>query len=968
MTADLQQALLGVGTGVVYALVAIGLQVTYRGSGSLNFAHGGLAMLGAFVHLDLTEKYDWPFVPSALVAISFTTLVNAGFSYVVMRRLREASPLARTIATLGFLLVLLGTAAARWGGQDFAAIEGILPDRFIRWGEYGIGEDRLWMLGIATVLCVVLWAVFRFTRFGLATVAAAENERAAATLGWSGDKLAAVSWGLGGALAGLAGILVVPLTGLQATNTTLLVIPALAVCIVGGFGSFGTALLVGVLLGSSSAAIQLHVSPGVARSFPFLLIVITLLVRGKSIPLRGFIFDRPPELGSGRIRFRYAVPALAVLLAIMVFVADASWRDAFSVSFGVAMLLLSIVVLTGYTGQLSLAQYSIGGLGALVCAQLVVKWDWPFLAAVPAAVVCSIPIGLLFAIPALRTRGVNLAVVTLGMAVATYDVVFTDGELTGGFSGLLVGPQELFGISIDPIAEPLNYSIFGLVMLLLCIAVVGNLRRSAIGRQLIAVRTNERAAAALGISVVGAKLYAFGLSAAIAAAGGIVLAFRNTAITFDGYDAFRSIQLVAYAVIGGVGFVLGPLLGLGFFPGTIGTSISNWLSEHSYIPLAIVAVASVLSVIRAIRSNMTGSGPRRFRPVVTTLILQICVVLFVRWVFQDHEERLALAGGIVLLAVLLKDPDGIAVGNVHAFHRLGARIQQRWRSDSGVVSTVMPTEDHGLAPVIGMRLDVRGLTVRFGGVTAVNDVDFTVEPGQVVGLIGPNGAGKTTVIDAITGFVTTSTGRIELDGRSLENASAAKRARLGLSRSFQSLELFEDLTVGENLLAAGERVTALGHITGLLRPDANVIPVSAEAAVRHFRLGESLDSRVDELSYGDRRLTAIARAVAAAPGVLLLDEPAAGLGDVASLELGLLVKQLAHEAGMAVLVVEHDMGFVMSACDRIVVLEFGVKIAEGTPHEVQNNPAVIAAYLGASAPRVETPETIPSAESVPSPV
>jgi sulfate-transporting ATPase len=237
------------------------------------------------------------------------------------------------------------------------------------------------------------------------------------------------------------------------------------------------------------------------------------------------------------------------------------------------------------------------------------------------------------------------------------------------------------------------------------------------------------------------------------------------------------------------------------------------------------------------------------------------------------------------------------------------------------------------------------LTVRYGVVTAVKNVSYRLEPGTVTGLIGPNGAGKTSLIDAISGFARAE-GHVLLDDLDLSKAPAMKRARSGVARSFQSLELFEDSTVFENLSVAADPQDLRSYVLDLVWPINPPLPPEVVRAVMEFQLDQDLHRDVRDLSYGKRRLLAIARAVAMHPSVLLLDEPAAGLSSTESTELARVVRRLAEDWGMAVLVVEHDMNFVMGVCDQVMVLDFGNLIASGSPEQIRSDPAVIAAYLG----------------------
>jgi branched-chain amino acid transport system ATP-binding protein len=254
------------------------------------------------------------------------------------------------------------------------------------------------------------------------------------------------------------------------------------------------------------------------------------------------------------------------------------------------------------------------------------------------------------------------------------------------------------------------------------------------------------------------------------------------------------------------------------------------------------------------------------------------------------------------------------------------------------------TDPH-LAPTL---LEVDGVSVRYGGVAALDDVSFTVEEGEVVGLIGPNGAGKTSCIDALTGFQPLHGGHVRFSGRSLDGVAAHQRARLGFVRTFQSLDLFDDLTVHENLLVAASTPDWWSTVTDAFWPK-RARRTALEEVVEVVGLGALTGRRPAELSNGDRHRVALGRALVARPRLLLLDEPAAGLDTSESTALGELLRSLPGR-GTSVLLVDHDMGLVMAACDRIHVLDFGRIIASGTPAEVRFDPTVIGAYLGTADP------------------
>jgi len=903
-----QFALIGLGTGAIYALAAQGLVLIYRGSGILNFASGAMGMMGAELFYQLKDQDGVDYKLALVVGLGVPALIGLAMELGVMRWLRDATGLAKLIATLGLFTGLIGLGLELFGAEFRVAVS-LLPTETVHpIGDTAIGVDRFWLLGIAAALTLVLTLIYRYTKFGLATSAVAENQRATAALGRSPEVIAAVNWFVGGLLAGLAAILLAPIAGgpgLLVFDLSLLVIPALAAALVGGFTSFVWtfvgALFIGVLeselsyLASQDDLPEVFRTPGIARAVPFLVIIAVLVVRGRALPVRGEESAKPPELGAGRVSIVPMLLSIAGVLVLVWTVLNDSWINALMVSAITALVCLSLVVLTGYAGQLSLAQFTLAGVAAWMGARLADTQGIPFELALIVGMLGVIPIGLIVALPALRTRGVNLAVATLGMALALEFLILRNGKLTlnDDIAPTEVEPPTLFGLEIDRIRYPERYATLIVVVLVIAMLLVANLRRGRAGRRMIAVRTNERAAASLGISVFGAKLFAFAIAAAIAGIGGVLLAFRTETVLFDqAYGVDDSINAVVYAVVGGIGFVIGPIFG-------------------SFLALG-------------------GIGGKVFQ-------------LFGDWIGVDLENIFQAIGGFLLITILLQDPNGLASQNIRNMRTLSRKLRLGRRRQPKPPQPLPQVERERVAP---RALTVRELTVSFGGVQALSDASLEVRPGEVVGLIGPNGAGKTTLIDAVTGFVKPRSGQVQLDDTDLGPLNARRRARLGIARSFQSLELFEDMTVRDNLRTASDRRDALAYLTDLVKPGDPPLSASAVAAVREFGLEPDLDRRPSELPHGRRRLVGIARAVATAPSILLLDEPAAGLDDDETAELGRLIRRLADDWGLGILLVEHDVGLVLSTCDRVVALDFGRTIAVGTPEEIRHHPAVIEAYLG----------------------
>ncbi|WP_052710756.1 branched-chain amino acid ABC transporter permease/ATP-binding protein [Pseudofrankia sp. DC12] len=881
----LRFALLGLASGAVFALVAQALVLTYRASGILNLAQGAFTMVGAYSYYQLA---DWgaPLAAAVVGAVLLSGLLGIGVFTAVIRPLRRSSGLTRVVATLGVLMVLQSVVILCYG-IDVRPAPSWLPTRTIEIVKgTPVGLDRYAIVLIGCAATAGLWAVYRHTRFGRVTSAVAENPQAAASLGHSPGRVAALNWGLGSALAGIAGTMIGPIIYLEPTQLVLLVLPALAAAMIGGFASFPLAFAAALGIGVAQGWLQRYVdNPGWSTAVPFLAVIGWLVLRGRGLPLRSHLLDRLPAAGSGRLRPGALAVLLGGLCVLVLFGLSAQWSAAFSSTVLTAVVCLSVVVVTGFAGQLSLAQYVLAGVGALVAAKL--SATVPFALAVPLAVLATAAIGAVIGLPSLRTRGVTLAVVTLGLADVLYQLVLDNNDVNGGTAGLPVAAPTLFGWNIDPLAHPERYALVALGALVVVAVAVSNLRRGAVGRRLLAVRSNERAAAALGIGVYGAKLYAFTVAAAIAALGGVLLAYQQFVVLTPQFAVFTSLVVVGVTVAGGVGMIGGALVGSLLMPGGVTSQLLHGV--------------------------------------------------------PDINVYLPLAGGLFLLAGLRMAPDGLVELN----RRTLARLRRR-AGAAGVPAAAEPAERRDRAQrrrFEGRALRIDGLCVGFGGVHALTDVSLRVGPGQVHGLIGPNGAGKTTLIDAVTGFVSPSAGSVWLGDTAVDGWSARRRARGGLVRSFQSLELFSDLTVRENLAVSCDDGRRLRYLTDLVYPGRVRLSADALDAVEQCGLAADLGLAPEALPFGRRRLVAIARAIAAGPSVLLLDEPAAGLDTNEAAELGRLIRSVA-DRGVAVLLVEHRVDLIASCCDVVTVLRSGQVLSTGEPGDVLTRPEVLDAYLG----------------------
>lgn len=551
-----------------------------------------------------------------------------------------------------------------------------------------------------------------------------------------------------------------------------------------------------------------------------------------------------------------------------------------------ALVAMGLVLLTGVGGLTSFGQAAFCGFGAYTTAVLSTAYGVSPWLTLPLALIVSGLAAVILGLITVRLSGHYLPLGTLAWSLGLY-YLFGKLEFIGRNDGISAIPPLEIGSwrMLDP--GSIYYVIW--IAVILSAVLTTNLLDSRTGRGIRALRRGHIAAEAFGVNTARAKLLVFIYAAVLAGLSGWLYAHFLRAVTPTPFGVHASIEYLFIAVVGGAGYIWG---------GVLGAVIVIVLKEilQSYLPL----------------------------------------------IFGGQGQLELIVFGLVLVALVHLAPGGVWpwLAGLLPFKRRPPRIDSSLQL-AGRAATELP-------PVL---LQLESARKQFGGVVAVNDVSFSVNPKEIVALIGPNGAGKSTTFNLITRVLDSSAGRITVCGTDVAGTTPQQIARLGVARTFQHVKLIPDMTVLENVALGAHLRGRSGTFASMLRLDrADEAKLLAEAARQIERVGlkDQIDQLAGSLSLGQQRIVEIARALCVDPVLLLLDEPAAGLRHMEKQQLAALLRQL-RDGGMSILLVEHDMGFVMDLADRIVVLDFGTKIAEGTPDAIKTNPDVIRAYLGAAA-------------------
>ena len=565
---------------------------------------------------------------------------------------------------------------------------------------------------------------------------------------------------------------------------------------------------------------------------------------------------------------------------------------------GIAVILaLGLNLLMGYAGQVSLANAAFFGIGAYAVAILGNRFGVPFWLALPAVGVLTAGVGFVVGLPALRVSSHYLALATLAF-VWTVQVVLIDWvSVTGGSPGLNTSRS---GLGLAALQNDRSYYFLVLMVTIVMVVLALHLIDSKIGRAFMAIRDNENAAEIMGVNLAKYKTMAFAVNAFYCAiAGGLQAGLVRFLDPYE-FGLWPSIWHLLYIVVGGLGSVLGSVIG----------------------PLVLVALPEMLRA------------------------------------FAEYRE---LIFAFVLLLTLIFMPQGIAGALEDAWFRMRRRRAPVPAGLAAVaaiapglanVNVTMPFQTRHAAVARGEPvLEVENLSLSFGGLKALQGVALSLNGGEIRALIGPNGAGKTTLLNSLSRVYTPDAGSMRFRGQPLLELKSHDLVRLGIVRTFQNIRLFAKMTVLQNVTVGMHAHLKQGLVGAALRlpgamTEARAARQKALSLLAYVGLEAMSDMKASSLAFGQQRRLELARALAADPILLLLDEPASGLSKHEIAALLAILRTVRDQLGVSILLIEHNMNFVMGIADRISVLDHGVMIAEGTPQQIQNDARVIEAYLG----------------------
>ncbi len=887
----------GIAFGSIYGLAATGLVLTYKTSGIFNFGHGALATTAAYVFYWMHYDHGWDWKISMFVSVLVVgPLMGLGMERIA-RVLSHQRTAWKVVGTVGLILLVQGLGSIKYG-TDIRPAPQYLPkgdptDAF-RFGGVNVRYSQVIVTVIGIVTVALLYSLFRFTRLGVAMRAVVDDPDLVDLQGISPTKVRRISWIIGSTLAALSGVLILPFLGLASITLTFLVVQTFGAAAIGIFASIPLTFAGGLIVGIGESLLTKYeidypTTVGLSKGLPFIILIIVMLAtpRHKLAPPSS-AEARPALEWRGPTSMRIGVGVIVFgLLALLPLWETSKLNPYWINALAMVLIMLSLGLLVRTAGIVSLCTAAFAAIGAVSFSQLHVGAGLPWIAAVLIAGLIAVPVGALVAIPSIRLSGLFLALATLGLGLLIERVFYRRSYM---FTVLAEGrkmPRPGWADS--------NRAYYWLMLgfVLVAVLVIAAINRGRLGRILAGMGDSPRAVSTLGLSTNVTRVIVFCIGAYIAAIAGALQGGITSVASAESafYSSFNSIVLVAI-------LALAPFRvpWYAIFAGV--TQVIPGYIEGKNTPHVLTVIFGFFAIVVALEGGPRGMPPK----------LQ-----------HFFESKFGKAGS-----------------KAHDLDAVTSDTDLR-RPAPAVVGT-------GIAGLV-----VDDLTVRFGGLVAVGNLSMQAPMGRITGLIGPNGAGKTTSFNSCSGLNKPTTGSVSLHGHDISNQSPAARARHGLGRSFQIMELCESLTVADNVALGRESSQAGAKILSQIAAPPHEIRMRDAAtreALELCGIAHLSGEQAGALSTGQRRLVELARCLAGPFDVLLLDEPSSGLDADETQRFGEVLRNVVAERGCGILLVEHDMALVMDVCEYIYVLDFGRLIFEGTHDEVATSSIVQAAYLG----------------------
>lgn len=899
---------IGLTTGSVYGLAALGLVLTYQTTGIFNFAHGAVAAMSVFVFYWLHTEHGWPWPLAAAVCLFGLAPVEGLVLERMTRMMARVAEVYKVVATVGLILIVVGIGNI-WYGDVSTLVPSFLPTGVFKVAGVYIGWDQATVVVVALVSAAALYAFFRLGRLGLAMRAAVDSPQLLAMTGESTVGVQRMAWIIGTIFASMAGLLLAPELGLNGVVLTYLVVQAFGAAAIGRLSSLPLTYLGGIIIGVGAALSTKYSNiswlAGLPSGLPFavLFLVLVLTPRAKLTPRRSQLVGLVHRSWHAPLRVR-AVGWAALIVAFALAPAYAGANlNGYSITLIFVMMFSALALVVRTSGQILLCPLTFAAIGAAAMSHLSVGAGLPWGVSIVLAGLIAVPIGAIIAIPAIRLSGIFLALATYGLGVLVEKVFYTQSFMFGQTTAGVPVPRPHVKVGGWDITSDTGFHYFLVIIVALLTGLVLAIQSGRLGRLLRGLSDSPNALEVNGATTIVTKVLVLCIAAFLLSMGGALIGSLYSFESGADLSSFASLQmvvLVSIALVGDPWVAVIAAIGFRLIPTYFSASFSNYL----LIIFGVFAATFAMTLENA--------------PTVPPPIRRL-------------------------------------------LDRLG-RPRVRDQAAAAPSQADVPSVVRRPASA-GPYLQVSDLSVRFGGVQAVDGFSMTADLGRITGLIGPNGAGKTTTLNACSGFVRPSGGTIVVDGRNMRRVGVAARARLGLGRTFQRGDLFDSLSVVENLVVAREAglsgANPFAQVIGR-RGDRAASYEAAEAAMRTTGIDRLADVQAGLLSTGEKRLVELARVLTGSFDLLLLDEPSSGLHGAEADRFGDVLLQVVAERGVGIVLVEHDIGLVRRVCDLVYVMDFGRLIFSGPTSDMIDSPAVRAAYLGSEQTPMQPSAATPS--------